>query len=688
MDDYLQTQKLAIDAQLNLNKAQEANVKILDTLKAQLAGIRAEFDRLIVRSGALSSLTTGARFGKNVLGDLANMGKSTPATELANKQAKDRIVEDVLKTKPWSVRRAGYAGLMLLATLNRMTGMQTLAGLGGFDEYKYYKQMPGLVDFFNITHESPADKGQEAFGSRMQQIQGLSEANARRASFFDFASGKLGRGKMKTEDINLVASEMAQDHAAAFQKAWQTGDTSGAQRILADARERAKKEGVAAAEERAKAYNARLAEMNAGLLAQNRTVADLQSHGKNADQEIQQATDLAAAIRRVTDARDEDWRLESEANGDLDTVFEMQQRYVNLLKEQADTMELIGRMATQVSPHTALQGMDQQVSALTAELDVLQKQFDQVMKDLPEGPERRQVTDEIRSRQREAEAALASNQSPANRSLAQRFDERARGIRQAENQATAADYGIDATAKLLNQRKELTEDLARTEERLRHSQEGGVEQVRLMGQYLRDQSLLYENHLDLARRRANIEREIHQLAIDQNKEFMRSFIGSGPAEMLQKLAAFRMAFDNNGQRRPGLSQGAFFGLSPEMRANYGMLNPQYNPHMIELRNERNRVNGAKNDEPNLTLNDTLKKIEADLLSAKGLIPDAVAAAAECIRSGGRALGDELNGITDELKQVAAQVRGLHGAFNPSLAPAYSLPVNAQSGGLGGSKGFK
>ena len=48
MTSYVQAQTLAINAQLNLNNAEEENTKITGTLKAQLAGVAAEWERFVV----------------------------------------------------------------------------------------------------------------------------------------------------------------------------------------------------------------------------------------------------------------------------------------------------------------------------------------------------------------------------------------------------------------------------------------------------------------------------------------------------------------------------------------------------------------------------------------------------------------------------------------------------------------
>lgn len=47
MDNYIRSQVLAVQAMLNLNSAEEENIKIKETLKAQLAAISAEWDRFV-----------------------------------------------------------------------------------------------------------------------------------------------------------------------------------------------------------------------------------------------------------------------------------------------------------------------------------------------------------------------------------------------------------------------------------------------------------------------------------------------------------------------------------------------------------------------------------------------------------------------------------------------------------------
>ena len=131
-------------------------------------------------------------------------------------------------------------------------------------------------------------------------------------------------------------------------------------------------------------------------------------------------------------------------------------------------------------------------------------------------------------------------------------------------------------------RKELTDDAARVEAQLGRTVAGTAEAEELTGRLAKDNLLAYENTLELAHRRAEVEAEIHQLAIDQNREFSRSFFGSGAADMLRKLAAFKLALGG------GVSQGQLYSMGPAMRQDVGNLTGM-NPEMTRLMFEQNKI---------------------------------------------------------------------------------------------------
>ena len=153
--------------------------------------------------------------------------------------------------------------------------------------------------------------------------------------------------------------------------------------------------------------------------------------------------------------------------------------------------------------------------------------------------------------------------------------------------------------------------------------------------------------------------------------------------MMQKLAAFHMSFDDKGKKRPALSQGAFFAMSPEMRSNYGMLNPQFNPQMMELNREKKK------------LQDAIARMNADIPKPdKTITPHHVSQpatakenpAGNAMQMAATVIENSSTRLARSLDTLATRVDGMF-ARMPGGGGGHSMPVNAQSGGAGGGKGF-
>jgi TP901 family phage tail tape measure protein len=547
MEDYLQIQKLAIDGQLNLNQAQQANVKILDTLKAQLAGVHAEFDRLILAAagggksdqGFMGVLATAARTGKNVLHLMANAAG---------------------RPNPWE-------------------------GSGPAPR--------SVLDRFNDWVEGPVSSGQESFQDRMGALSGQANAYHQQRSFFELASTKLAMGKLRPEEANMVASELTPDRAKSFLENWQVNPRA-AQGVLAEAKGSSQQAAKDAEDKRLALANGRVQGLQAQVDKVNASVTARQKGGETERnspalvKELSQQQELNKAIGDVTAARDADWKTQSDIDGDVPQVIEMKQTYVNLLKEQAGAMEMIGRLATQFPAHTPTGQAQQEFEALQQQQALLAKAEATARgQGWDTSPEQQQLWQEMVSRKRDVDASLAMMGSKPYQSLVGQLTARQRGGQSAEYASRMADYGYDDADKLLRVRKELTDDIARSNEKLQRVEAGSAEEQDLIGRKLKDQELFYENNLDLRRRAADVEREIHQLAIDQNREFSRSFFGSGAADMLRKLAAFKLVLAD-GQH--GVTQGQLFSMGPGMRQDVGNLTGM-NPEMSRLLLEQNKLKG-------------------------------------------------------------------------------------------------
>jgi TP901 family phage tail tape measure protein len=534
MDDYLETQKLAIDAQLNLNKAQEANGQILNTMKAQLAGVRAEFDRLVVSMmNTKSSLLGGATPMQAVVGTLRTIKTGMKIGGMM--AARDGgVVSDVLHPVRWMLGKAGVTG--------------------------------GLTDAIGRMNDYFDPQG--ALDNKVATLNGRVDAYAKLQKFYDSVKSEVAGGKMTQERANLATYGMAQPLAKQFLEAWQGHDQAGQLGALAAAKEAARKNFVEASAEKQRLFSQNQSDLSVQLAAKNNEVTARKKRGENTDDLDKEVADLKERLDLNHRLATAEAAADEQVAGDTETVTEMQQKYVNLLKEQADTMELIGNLNPKAfgEAQQKVLTLTEQVKRLNAaEQDYIRRGF------MGGKPEEKQVWQTTHDERVAKEAELAS----AQRILAA-------GLLTLDRQYSAQGYGYDEADKLGRQRLFLTNKLATLpEESARNEQE--------QMQALKANELLMENSLAIRQRQADVEREIKQLAIDQNREFAKSVYGAGPAELLKKLAAFRLAAG-------GLSQGQMFSLSPGLRNDVGLLNGT-NYEMSRLRLEQGKLNGMARSLP-------------------------------------------------------------------------------------------
>jgi len=687
-ENYDRVLQLAVDSQLNLNKAQDANVKIVDTLRKQLEGLKAAYDALLISTAKHPLTSLGADDPMRMLTRSAQTAKN--AMLLAERfPASVGIGEELFKVVSPNAGKLG--------TINNMMRWFNLA-----------------AEYYLKPRATSPIAGEDAYQTQRAEWQKQMNVSGPRLQLFGMARTKLLNGTMTPEAANIYAETMqqmtgGQANATAFLNAKSPEarlaviDRVRAQAALEQAQ--AKWDAFSAA----KKHGADLESQHNTLDA---TITQKISLGKAHDEESKKLQVLDDLIQKnKADTDDLSVAYESEA-GTLDAVLEQTQKYISLLKITGDVASRIGGMAGQST--------EQQTLALRMQLDYLGQQYRSVFNNrefgaLERGPVIDKILEQIRSAQAAYDAVAETRYDPLDRTVggpnaASSFNRGLeRGARGAGYVSTASDYGIDSADKLLHQRKALTEDLTRTTEQLAAAEAAGLDTSELMGRQLKEQISLQQNLLDLKERQAGVERDIHQFIADQHKEAMRSFFGAGPAEMLQKLAAFRMAFDKAGKPRAGLSQGGFFAMDPAMRQSYGQYNPEYSPQMIELKNERRRIeaelaalNQAKTGAAGAAPGNVLAggKTMAQWLQqqffpkgAPGSGHDAAAVAAgeavkaiTNLKTGAQAAADFLAGDFIQLVRGAlAQLTPPAGGwFNAAAVPA---PVLAQSGGNGGGRGF-
>ena len=329
-----------------------------------------------------------------------------------------------------------------------------------------------------------------------------------------------------------------------------------------------------------------------------------------------------------------------------------------------------------------------QIDTLQSRRDDLSRNIDpdnlgQVTNEARLGKLQADKVQQIREQQNELEKERAKAE------LALRQTEFEMGGQRADRQHAGQDYGVSEGDRLIRERKYLTDDIAQLEERINSAQAHGLDTMAERGQLAQDIYLREKDTLDLLTRQETVKRDIKQLQIDTNKEFMKSFMGAGPAEMLQKLAAFRMAFDKNGKQKAPLSQGAFFAMSPGMRGDYGQLNPQYNPQMMFLKQEQKQIKDAiiaafgssKPKDVDKGLLEQSAAFQKMLGGLKDTLSDALTGIANDVKTSG-------GGLVKALEEIAEGVRKAFPAMAPTpWTKGWMAAQTAQAGGLGGGAGW-
>ena len=574
IEQYPEILKQAIDSQLGLNAAQTANAKILDTVKANMAGLRAEYDRLIMSGNVLAKVNMGAALGRGLMQEGANLF-SGPSPSDAEQKAKR---EDMLKRMTANPLWSQAAGIGRTLTRNVMPWMRNLGMTG-----------PGMVDYFNLMHEDrPAAEDGVGLSGRLMGLRKKERASALQAQSMGIAATMLGNNTMTTGNANIFADTMrgmggsGSADATDFLNARKANNTPAALLVVNRVKDQAFANKKAALEARADLLATNRASIEKANAANDAAITDKQEHHQNADAELKQKADLSAQLEKNKSDVDDLSDAYEGLQGEIGSVQVTQQKYLDLLKTQEGLMAGIEQRFTMVEGHTASQKLAQETGALTAQLAEAKRAieaYDATHDKTLEGDATRA---QLVERSKTIQASLASAQGRTGQAAG--LTSYQHGVEGSENTARAVNYGYNETEKLLRVRKELLADAARTEAQLGTAVEGTAEYEELTGRYVKDNALAYERTLDLARRRADVEAEIHQLAIDQNREFSRSFFGAGAADMLRKLAAFKLALGG------GVTQGQLYSMGPAMRQDVGSLTGM-NPDMARLLRERRTLMG-------------------------------------------------------------------------------------------------
>lgn len=529
MNEYPEAQRLAIAGLLRQNAAPETNQAILRNPAAQWRGVLSEWDRVVVSSGGTGRMAQGLRTFKNVLGGLADTVAGGDSAFNKTQTKADAEAKRIMRAPTWSAER--WHGLYW-AVENSITHFLP----GGAALRHHYPQKAGITDLFNARSEGPDLVAPDAFA------QG-------RKTFNDQSQNQ--------EALELIQRQM--ETAAELQKSGSR--TEGARQTYRDAREHFTKLGLGA--------NATFEQ--GAVAAQAQQVTDLVEKMRTLVQMKQAADrDLASAPKAKRQAQEETYKQQLDeieklgetekntADEVLSTVAEQishKQEYIDLLKEEAGAMELIGRLSSQIQTGTATGAAAQQAQALVENIASLQASMKSVADTSPVPAAANPAYQELARQMSEAKAQLATIESPRHQAATQAYDDRAITIRRTTTEAASYAVGYTEAEKLLRQRDTLTGELGP----LRAKRDAGTatEDELVRGAQL--QVELAKNHEQIQMRIVELKGQEKQILIDANREYQKSMLFAGPGELLKRLYA--------GSRGP-MSAGQFMSLDPESRRMY------------------------------------------------------------------------------------------------------------------------
>jgi TP901 family phage tail tape measure protein len=582
MDSYLRAQQLAIDSQLNLNSAQQENAKIIATLKSQLAGLAAEWNRSVVKMDLEKFFADAVRAAKNLLRELNQLkgvrgrGGLSPVGqfEIGQQEAADFMgknpgrLQQLAFVAQNNFQRRGRSQFEHL--FNRLVPSSGLMWRGG-----------RMAELLARRNETPFERGEEKFRNEIQQAQMRAAGKKKDAELYDTIGAVMREGR---PDWQKNAAGIAAKRMGDKGKEFLNADPARQQELLQAAKARALQESQQAHEEaltqtqqRQKQAEERVAELDNIIANKSGTPQAEQAVGERAGL-VQQMQELKAVNDEVWGKYNDD--LQDSLSGDLQVKDLRQDQLDDVLKSIADWWE-------QISAPTAVGRLQQKANMLTEQVSFMESfqaspEFDKRF--TTEAQQKEQI-EKLKQLKAQRDAAT----DPVTRNYVAGLDVQQKNREQVTRSIVPYNYGTDETEKIMRQLAELERrkaELTRFQGPMSNKQQADLDNVEI---------LLEQRKKDLLDRQYEVQRDINQLIADRNKELQKSFFGAGPEEMLRKLAAFRLAFDDKGNKRD-MSMGQFYAMNPNMRSDFNQFNPQFDPDLMGLQREQSRY-GKNNPMP-------------------------------------------------------------------------------------------
>ncbi|HVM48395.1 MAG TPA: phage tail tape measure protein [Candidatus Acidoferrum sp.] len=566
MEGYADAQKLAVDSQLKLNAAQEANTRILGTLKAQLTALRVEWDRMMMTAGQSWGpwAAEQVRYGKNILRSINAGGEvESPRTIYLRKQglvpSSEQEAAERAAARRWLEGQIKATGRVPGFWQTFATVARTNSGMRVWDSER-----------LKLLYETPYERGTEEFQNKVQELHGQAESAALKARLFETVGTALP-GAMRTNPemarsmARAAGSEMSAADAQRLNEMMTAGNTGGVRDLLNVQTSAAKRQSAEAAAAELAERDRRAAEAKAQLAKYD---ADIQkAQGPNATERekaglgqlIQAREELTRSMDANTEARTRALAAIEEELGKTEQALWIKQQYVDLLKQQEMLMQNVGQLSEQGTPESMGSRLDARVGSLRDEVALLEAQRDRLEQHAKElgTPEAEQAKDAVQKMLTEKQGELAAQNSPQLRQLAAIYDARTIAAHRAQTDVAGWAVGPTESHRLFAQEARIREELAAARARQATGGLSDAEATRakqLEVDLTRTQEQIQTRIVDLARQE-------RQIRMDSLREFNKGILLAGPGEMLQRLQVSQMLHRQ-------VTPGEFFAMSPEVRRMY------------------------------------------------------------------------------------------------------------------------
>lgn len=648
LDSYTQAQVLAIQAQQNLTSAEVENSRIKATLKSQLTGLRTEWERFV----------TVTATSPGVFGGRSEVQKASEVVRTMQNLL-SLLSEDAAN----GALRTGAGGAMGAS----LSAMLNLVGDPGFKAFNDWldgvrggaqaaaRELAGMSDQVEaMGAESGAAQDTARLLANVQKALPAQTPEQRDVVLRTISpvlppgEGQRLRELSAVNDLTAVGARLESLRAA---------QTDKARAAKEDEREAARR-----LNETLRTRLERLQGEEVGARASGRPP------NRQRQEQIKslQAT-LQERVRKILPLEDE----ESSAPA---TALSLRNR--TQVEDAEQRMEAIQRL------YRELPAGPSNVATLHAEEEILRLQIAalrekvQFLNDvqlaearsngarLSQGQEILRLTD----MQLQKEAQLLALR--ARRPIEELRDVVRIGSEAVRNELLPSDTGRSQTERLLNRQRAVDAMLRNLEPNSRDpfSVARRIELEAQKAQLV----------LDVARQRFKVEQEINQLLVERQQQFKESLLGRDSRGLLQAMAAMGMA--GKGQ----MTGAQFMALHPDLRGDVAMVDPDFDPRMMQLKRDRARLGPKPFDREQFA---QVQAAEKERAAAMGRLAEVTgvfqqtAEAAMALNTAVAAAAREFEALNPLLGEMADTLRALQVPAGPGNNNQFVLPVLPQGGGL-------